>query len=118
MSNHLRHCPKHRKPLPCAHCALTAKPAHATTPDADEPPAPVPAVQPTKSDPKPRGGLAGLASQEYRPPRDPTTGKVLETDEGSRTEAQAHALFGVVPPIPSSPPQNQPKRIESYRALL
>lgn len=23
MSNHLRHCPKHRKPLPCAHCALT-----------------------------------------------------------------------------------------------
>ncbi len=21
MSNHLRHCPKHRKPLPCAHCA-------------------------------------------------------------------------------------------------
>src|SRR5258708_36165164 len=27
MSNHLRHCPKHKKPLPCAHCALAAKPA-------------------------------------------------------------------------------------------
>jgi hypothetical protein len=27
MSSHLRHCPKHRKPLPCAHCALVAKPA-------------------------------------------------------------------------------------------
>jgi len=27
MSSHLRHCPKHRKPLPCPHCALTAKPA-------------------------------------------------------------------------------------------
>ncbi len=25
MSSHLRHCPKHRKPLPCPHCALTAK---------------------------------------------------------------------------------------------
>jgi hypothetical protein len=24
VSNHLRHCPKHRKPLPCAHCAVTA----------------------------------------------------------------------------------------------
>jgi hypothetical protein len=29
MSNHLRHCPKHRKPLPCSHCALAAKPARA-----------------------------------------------------------------------------------------
>src|SRR6266581_154124 len=29
MSNHLRHCPKHRKPLPCAHCALAAEPAQA-----------------------------------------------------------------------------------------
>jgi|SRR5579859_2373217 len=27
MSGHLRHCPRHRKPLPCAHCALAAKPA-------------------------------------------------------------------------------------------
>src|SRR5436853_7093867 len=26
MSSHLRSCPKHRKPLPCAHCALAAKP--------------------------------------------------------------------------------------------
>jgi hypothetical protein len=25
MSNHLRHCPKHRKPLPCAHCELAQK---------------------------------------------------------------------------------------------
>jgi hypothetical protein len=32
MSNHLRHCPKHRKPLPCVHCALTAKPAQAPSP--------------------------------------------------------------------------------------
>jgi hypothetical protein len=27
MSGHLRHCPKHRKTLPCPHCALAAKPA-------------------------------------------------------------------------------------------
>src|SRR5947208_10488998 len=29
MSNHLRNCPKHRKPLPCPypHCAYAAKPA-------------------------------------------------------------------------------------------
>jgi len=25
MSSHLRHCPKHKKPLPCSHCALTVK---------------------------------------------------------------------------------------------
>jgi hypothetical protein len=29
MSSHLRHCPKHRLKLPCAHCALAAKPATA-----------------------------------------------------------------------------------------
>jgi len=27
---HFRHCPKHRKPLPCAHCALAAKAAQAS----------------------------------------------------------------------------------------
>jgi DNA-directed RNA polymerase specialized sigma subunit len=27
MSTHLRHCPKHRKALPCPHCAFAAKPA-------------------------------------------------------------------------------------------
>lgn len=42
-SSHLRHCPKHRKPLPCAHCALTAKPINPTwrvgpAVDVDEPP--------------------------------------------------------------------------------
>lgn len=31
MSSHLRHCPKHRKPLPCPHCALIAKPVQAPT---------------------------------------------------------------------------------------
>src|SRR5258708_22056093 len=38
MSNHLRYCPKHRKPLPCPHCALTAKPAQAppTSQDSQE----------------------------------------------------------------------------------
>ena len=30
MSNHLRHCPKHRRPLPCPHCALSSKPAETT----------------------------------------------------------------------------------------
>lgn len=36
-SNHLRHCPKHKKPLPCAHCALVKpKPLERPTP---EPPA-------------------------------------------------------------------------------
>lgn len=38
MSNHLRHCPKHRKPLPCPHCAVTAKPAQvpSTSQDSQE----------------------------------------------------------------------------------
>ena len=31
MSNHLRHCPKHKKPLPCAHCAPAAKPSQGST---------------------------------------------------------------------------------------
>src|SRR6267142_6091431 len=29
MSSHFRNCPKHRKPLPCSHCALAAKSAQA-----------------------------------------------------------------------------------------
>lgn len=32
MSSHHRHCPKHRRPLPCAHCAIGAKPAQAQLP--------------------------------------------------------------------------------------
>ena len=46
MSSHLRHCPKHRKPLPCAHCALTAKPAPETLE-----PASVPEVRITRCEP-------------------------------------------------------------------
>jgi hypothetical protein len=30
VSSHLRHCPKHGKPLPCPHCVLAAKPAQAS----------------------------------------------------------------------------------------
>ena len=44
MSSHLRHCPKHRKPLPCPHCKLAAKSAQ--TP-------PVTVVQPHKADARP-----------------------------------------------------------------
>jgi hypothetical protein len=44
MSSHLRHCPKHRKPLPCAHCALVVKPAQ--TP-------PVEVVPPVRADATP-----------------------------------------------------------------
>jgi len=32
-SNHLRHCPKHRKPLPCLHCALIAASAVVAEPE-------------------------------------------------------------------------------------
>ena len=30
-SAHLRHCPKHRKPLPCPHCELAAKPGQSSS---------------------------------------------------------------------------------------
>src|SRR6266851_4519778 len=50
MSSHLRHCPKHRKPLPCAHCAL-AKPARVVSVETLEP-APV-LVIPAVPDPMP-----------------------------------------------------------------
>lgn len=39
-SNHLRHCPRHRRPLPCAHCALAQKAAQT-------PPAVIAAVDPS-----------------------------------------------------------------------
>jgi hypothetical protein len=42
VSSHLRHCPKHRKPLPCSHCALAAKPAPVVP--ATETPEPAPAL--------------------------------------------------------------------------
>jgi hypothetical protein len=41
MSNYLRHCPKHQKPLPCVHCALAAKPAPAQWTEEIAEPAPV-----------------------------------------------------------------------------
>src|SRR5260221_13696901 len=43
MSSHLRHCPKHRKPLPCSHCALIAN-----TPTITAKPAPAPVGRPRK----------------------------------------------------------------------
>jgi len=52
MSSHLRHCPKHRKPLPCSHCALAAKPAQAPVAVMD--PEPTSAVE-TPFSPKKRG---------------------------------------------------------------
>jgi hypothetical protein len=42
MSSHLRHCAKHRKPLPCPHCVLAAKPAQAPTPEIVAEPAQTP----------------------------------------------------------------------------
>jgi hypothetical protein len=50
----------------------------------------------------------GLASQEYRAPRDLTNGKVIEGSAEANTgsgsaEARARALFGIAPPIPSRP---------------
>lgn len=41
MSSHLRHCPKHRKPLPCPHCALTVKSAQTAVALLEPEPAPV-----------------------------------------------------------------------------
>jgi hypothetical protein len=41
MSSHLRHCPKHRKPQPCPHCAMiVAKPARIGPPLDEAPPDP------------------------------------------------------------------------------
>lgn len=40
MSSHLRHCPKHRKPLPCSHCALATKPVQTAVAVMDPPTAP------------------------------------------------------------------------------
>jgi hypothetical protein len=56
MSSHLRHCPKHRKPLPCAHCALTAKPAPAavSVAEPDASPAPAATVEATKKRGRPK----------------------------------------------------------------
>ena len=50
--SHLRHCPKHKKLLPCAHCALTHKPAPVAVAE------PVPKSAPARSapTPKPCGG--------------------------------------------------------------
>ena len=45
--SHFRHCPKHRKPLPCAHCALAAKSAQV------EPAPVVTVVPPHDADAKP-----------------------------------------------------------------
>src|SRR6266550_3706748 len=80
-------------------------------PNEPVPPTPIAAQEPGVSELPPvsmpvaqRGGLAGLASQEYRAPRDPTTGKLLDKDAGAgSTEAQARALFGIVPPTLSHP---------------
>jgi hypothetical protein len=69
MSSHLRHCPKHRKPRPCAHCAL--KPA--ATPES--PVAPNPTV------------LEPMTSTTV--PSDPAP------DEISRMEAQARDSLGL-----------------------
>jgi hypothetical protein len=66
MSNHLRHCPKHRKPLPCVHCALAAKSASSVT---------VPAV----AEPAPRRG---------RPPKFGTAMSPAEQKRRKRAEKQ------------------------------
>ena len=53
MSSHFRHCPKHRKPLPCPHCALVAKSAPVAVADPeplpDEPAASPAPTMPTHS---------------------------------------------------------------------
>lgn len=52
MNSHLRHCPKHRKPLPCTHCALAAKPAQTAVAVLEPESVPVPVLTPA---PKKRG---------------------------------------------------------------
>jgi|SRR5271157_812091 len=46
MSTHLRHCPKHRKPLPCPHCALIAAPVPELRPASTAEPAEITAPAP------------------------------------------------------------------------
>lgn len=62
MSSHLRHCPKHRKPLPCAHCALVAKPSTNSEPAAVEP------VKPKRGRP-PKGDRAMTDAERKREQR-------------------------------------------------
>src|SRR5579863_8669703 len=60
MSSHLRHCPKHRKPLPCAHCALVAKSVQSSVAVAvlDPEPAAVIEIVPSNRGRKPEHGVA------------------------------------------------------------
>src|SRR5882762_346281 len=105
MSSHLRHCPKHRKPLPCPHCALAAKPAQAPAVAVMEAePAPVtPAVKvpitvlpPHKADakPVPRSAISpdirkkieeSLASKPNVISDQRTTVLIADTSEGTKT---------------------------------
>ena len=79
MSNHLRHCPKHRKPLPCAHCALVQKPAVVETAAPDPPitaPVEVLPVQP-------------VAKKRGRPPKGGRAMTVTERKQQQRRNADA-----------------------------
>ena len=63
-------------------------------------------------------GLKGLASLEYRAPRE-LTGKEIEISKADREEMRARRLFGIEPPAhPQSPSEAGPKPITSYRELL
>jgi len=107
VSAHLRNCPKHRRPLPCSHCAMvqTAAPVVAE-------PIAVPVAAPPERQ---------LASQVYREKRDATTGAVIDVAADYKSEmglAQAHKFFGIKPkPEKKFEPAQKPM-IESYRVLL
>src|SRR5437588_8393698 len=104
MSTHLRHCSKHRKPLPCSHCALTVKPAQVPAPEIVAESAPVTAVKvppitvipPHKADAKPvppsvispdirKKIEESLASKPNVISDQRTTVLVADTSEGTKT---------------------------------
>jgi hypothetical protein len=86
MSAHLRHCPKHRKPLPCTHCALVAKPAQ------------IPPTAVVESPPKSAAAIRGQKWRDKQKLQDPdfkkkeAERKQSERDELRRKEVLEQAL--------------------------
>jgi len=101
MSSHLRHCPKHRKPLPCAHCVLAARPLVDPTGESVVVPVSI-SVEPTKSKRgvKPIGERAMTAAerkhrQRTAPEREELINKIkkrIKTSEHANIEAMRRAI--------------------------
>src|SRR5258708_38111294 len=105
---------KRKPPVKRLYPGLSIRNIPEPEPEAAEPEVPfVPAVEPPPES-TPHGGLSNLASQVYRPRRDPITGKPLEVDAVEETRA----LLDVAPPIPSHPKPPVSNKFPSMRQTL